>query len=135
MIRDQGCRFPGCTNRHVDGHHIEHWIHGGETKLSNLVALCRRHHRFVHELGYAIEKHDRGQIVFLDPRGKPVPSTGERNPIENGWGRLRRAQAARGLTVTPGTNLPHWDPRPPDYDLAITAVWRADTRATKAAST
>src|SRR5438067_1709055 len=31
--RDQGCRFPGCTNRRfVDAHHIQHWAHGGHTK-------------------------------------------------------------------------------------------------------
>ena len=40
--RDAGCRFPGCTHqRYVDAHHIEHWADGGETKLSNLVTLCR----------------------------------------------------------------------------------------------
>jgi hypothetical protein len=44
--RDRGCRFPGCPNtRYVDGHHIHHWAKGGETKLSNLVQLCRFHHR------------------------------------------------------------------------------------------
>src|SRR5882672_9376604 len=48
--RDGGCRFPGCTHqRYVDAHHIEHWADGGETKLSNLVTLCRLHHRLVHE--------------------------------------------------------------------------------------
>ncbi len=44
--RDQGCRFPGCTaHRFVDAHHIHHWADGGETRLDNLVLLCRRHHR------------------------------------------------------------------------------------------
>jgi Domain of unknown function (DUF222)/HNH endonuclease len=44
--RDKGCVFPGCTHkRYVDGHHIHHWAEGGETKLSNLVSLCRTHHR------------------------------------------------------------------------------------------
>lgn len=48
--RDGGCRFPGCTHkRYVDAHHIEHWAHGGETKASNLVTLCKAHHRAVHE--------------------------------------------------------------------------------------
>src|SRR3984957_13993733 len=48
--RDAGCRFPGCTHeQYVDAHHIEHWADGGETKLSNLVTLCRLHHRLVHE--------------------------------------------------------------------------------------
>ncbi len=45
-IRDQGCRFPGCSNkRFVHGHHIEHWLHGGRTSLDNLVMLCSFHHR------------------------------------------------------------------------------------------
>ena len=44
--RDKGCRYPGCTHRrYVDGHHVRHWADGGETKLSNLVSLCRFHHR------------------------------------------------------------------------------------------
>ena len=48
--RDKGCRFPGCTHtRYVDGHHVKHWADGGETRLSNLVTLCRFHHRAVHE--------------------------------------------------------------------------------------
>src|SRR5215211_297477 len=54
--RDRGCRFPGCENhRFVDAHHIQHWSRGGETTLDNLVLLCRRHHRFVHEGGYSVE--------------------------------------------------------------------------------
>lgn len=42
-IRDGGCcQFPGCCNtRYVEGHHIKHWADGGETKLDNLVSLCR----------------------------------------------------------------------------------------------
>jgi hypothetical protein len=40
--RDGGCRFPGCPDsRFVDAHHIEHWADGGETRLDNLVLLCR----------------------------------------------------------------------------------------------
>ncbi len=55
--RDGGCRFPGCTQtRFVDGHHIQHWADGGETCLSNLLSLCRFHHRLVHEGGYYIVK-------------------------------------------------------------------------------
>jgi hypothetical protein len=49
--RDQGCRFPGCGSRFGQGHHIRHWAHGGPTTMSNLVMLCRRHHRAVHEEG------------------------------------------------------------------------------------
>ena len=48
--RDGGCRFPGCTSRHfVEGHHVHHWAHGGETSLQNLVqlcSLCRARHKW-----------------------------------------------------------------------------------------
>ncbi len=54
-VRDGGCRLLGCSQTIVDGHHIEHWISGGETKLHNLVSLCRRHHRFTQEGGAVIE--------------------------------------------------------------------------------
>ena len=44
--RDRGCRFPGCQRSHyTEGHHIEHWASGGETKLENLILLCHQHHR------------------------------------------------------------------------------------------
>ena len=49
-IRDGGCQFPGCCENHyVEGHHIKHWADGGETKLDNLVTLCRYHHRELHK--------------------------------------------------------------------------------------
>jgi hypothetical protein len=50
--RDVTCRFPGCTSRRCDAHHVEHWAHGGATRLDNLLLLCRRHHRAVHEGGF-----------------------------------------------------------------------------------
>jgi Domain of unknown function (DUF222)/HNH endonuclease len=73
LARDHGCRFPGCnTSVYVDAHHIHHWALGGETALANLLLLCRRHHRLVHEGGYTVD-HD---LRFRDPWGKeiaPVP--------------------------------------------------------------
>jgi len=67
--RDQGCRFPGCTNtRFVDGHHIKHWADGGETSLDNLVLLCRHHHHLVHEGGFDCEKDRNGEVRFRDQR-------------------------------------------------------------------
>ncbi|MEH6451103.1 MAG: DUF222 domain-containing protein [Oleispira sp.] len=48
-IRDGCCQFPGCCEtRFVEGHHIKHWAHGGDTKLDNLVTLCRYHHGELH---------------------------------------------------------------------------------------
>lgn len=49
-IRDGGCQFPGCCeHNYVEGHHIKHWADGGDTKLDNLVTLCRYHHRELHK--------------------------------------------------------------------------------------
>ena len=52
--RDRQCRFPGCQNRRCDGHHVRHWADGGATALDNLLLLCRRHHRMVHEEGFRV---------------------------------------------------------------------------------
>jgi len=71
--RDRGCRFPGCENhRFVDAHHVRHWAHGGETRLDNLVLLCRRHHRLVHEGGYLVERVSESELRFRDPCGGPI---------------------------------------------------------------
>jgi Domain of unknown function (DUF222)/HNH endonuclease len=74
QARDQRCRFPGCENkRFLHAHHIRHWARGGETKLDNLVLLCPRHHRFVHEAGYSVRIAD-GKPEFRDRWGAPVPN-------------------------------------------------------------
>jgi hypothetical protein len=77
--RDKGCRFPGCKHtRFVDAHHIRHWSAGGETSLDNLVLLCTRHHRLVHEGGYRIEKDYLDRWMFKRPDGIAVPDCGYR---------------------------------------------------------
>jgi hypothetical protein len=55
-VRDGGCRFPACDRPAgwCDAHHVVHWADGGETNLSNLVLLCRPHHRMAHQ-GFSIE--------------------------------------------------------------------------------
>jgi hypothetical protein len=51
VTRDGGCTHPGCDRPHrwCDAHHIVHWVDGGQTSLTNLTLLCRRHHRMRHE--------------------------------------------------------------------------------------
>jgi len=73
--RDKGCCFPGCANaRYIDMHHIKHWANGGETKPSNLVSLCRFHHRAVHEEGFEVRVLDDGALRFVRPNGEAVES-------------------------------------------------------------
>jgi hypothetical protein len=69
--RDTSCRFPGCTSRRCDAHHVRHWADGGATRLDNLVLLCRRHHRAVHEGGFSVMQAGDGALTFLRPGGSP----------------------------------------------------------------
>ena len=53
--RDRGCTFPGChRSGYLDGHHLQHWIDGGETTADNMTLLCRYHHRLLHEGGFSV---------------------------------------------------------------------------------
>jgi len=62
ISRDQHCQWPGCERpaSWCDGHHLKHWIDGGGTELDNMVLLCGRHHRMVHEGEWQIVKTDEG---------------------------------------------------------------------------
>ena len=72
--RDDGCQFPGCDrDRFVDAHHVQHWAHGGDTALENLVQLCRHHHRLVHEGGFSVERVG-AQFEFRRPDGQLIDS-------------------------------------------------------------
>ncbi len=67
--RDKHSRFPGCDRPPAwcDGHHLIHSLDGGETKVSNGCLLCRRHHRFVHELGWQLRWGGPGEIIAIKP--------------------------------------------------------------------
>jgi len=79
--RDRRCRFPGCNNtRFVDGHHLQHWSQGGETNLDNLLLLCRRHHRLVHERGYSVSLEDDGEVHVSNQYGVAIPNAPPRPP-------------------------------------------------------
>lgn len=90
--RDKGCRFPGCANsRYVDAHHIQHWANGGETKPSNLLLLCRFHHRAVHEGGHTIQRLDDGALRFVDATGEVVSPECTQPPGD--WRKLPAGEA------------------------------------------
>ncbi len=77
--RDRHCSFPGCTHtRFLEAHHVKHWSQGGETSMDNLVLLCSRHHRLVHEGGYELRRDAHGQWYFRRADGRAVPAAGYR---------------------------------------------------------
>ncbi|TCC08815.1 HNH endonuclease [Kribbella soli] len=48
IARDKGCVCCGAPPIYCDAHHVISWIDGGETKIENLVLLCKRCHRDLH---------------------------------------------------------------------------------------
>jgi Domain of unknown function (DUF222)/HNH endonuclease len=107
--RDKGCRFPGCGRPYGQGHHIQHWAHGGPTTLSNLAMLCRRHHRAVHEEGYQVERRADGELCFRQPDGQVLAETPALPPVPADPTQLMRAQHdASGLHIDARTSRPSW---------------------------
>lgn len=108
--RDRSCRFPGCTSRRCDAHHIEHWADGGATRLDNLALLCRRHHRAVHEGGFAVAAGEAGVLEFWQPDGS----------------RLRETPSAcrEPLEISAMDPPEPWDGTRFDLAYAIDAMWR-----------
>ena len=45
-------------------HYIQHWFHGGETSVDNLVLLCTAHHHPVHEGGWSVSRAQTGDLRF-----------------------------------------------------------------------
>lgn len=106
--RDGGCRFPGCGLRFTDAHHVEHWISGGETRLDNLLLLCRHHHRLLHEGGFRVEWVESGHPVFFDPRGLQVPEVPPVMILEKAVEILIEKNRERGVD-------PQWDAASADF--------------------
>jgi hypothetical protein len=124
--RDRGCRFPGCSfQRYVDGHHVQHWAKGGETRLSNLVTLCRFHHRLVHEGQVVVQTLDDGAFRFIKPSGETFDSP---PPVPADWTTLVAAQEAAAIRVTPATAVTRWTGEALDLDLAVGWLMRNEER-------
>ena len=122
--RDTRCQFPGCTARRCDAHHVVHWAEGGVTALDNLVLLCRRHHRLLHEGGYTAGRDVEGALRFVRPNGYPlecVPAlprwTASTAPLGPTGDRL----AAAGIEIGPHT-APLWDGTPFNVGVVIDAL-------------
>ena len=122
--RDRGCRFPGCSNTHyVDAHHIHHWANGGETKLSNLVQLCRFHHRQVHEGRVVVQVLDDGALRFLKPNGESFDSVApdHTRPLSD-WCQLVEDHTQRDIRIDKKTAATLWRGEQMDYDLGIAVL-------------
>jgi hypothetical protein len=72
--RSKHCQFPGCTAaRELEAHHIEAHECGGETVLDNLILLCPRHHKRLHD--QHIQTSGSGaDPVFVERTGRAITS-------------------------------------------------------------
>ncbi|MGI9629225.1 MAG: DUF222 domain-containing protein [Longimicrobiales bacterium] len=115
--RDRGCRFPGCGIRYTDGHHVLHWADGGATSLRNVMLLCPRHHRAVHEGGLRVCMGKERNVVFFEHNGRALfdapatkYATGELFPRKQseapGFGANRRFTPRRPLDSLAREHLP-----------------------------
>ena len=127
---DRGCRFPGCSNTHyVDAHHIHHWAKGGETKLSNLVQLCRFHHRQVHEGRVVVQILDDGALRFVKPNGESFDSIApdHTRPLSD-WQQLPEDHQQLGIQIDPKTATTRWRGEQMDYGLAVDVLLQHSRR-------
>jgi hypothetical protein len=121
--RDRHCCFPGCESRYCDAHHVQHWADGGATRLDNLVLLCRRHHRAVHEGGFAVDRREDGEVRFIHPAGWAL----EAAPSASIWTNAAlapidtRLQGAR-IEIDGDTATPDWHGESLDLPWAIAVM-------------
>ncbi len=130
-IRDQGCRFPGCSERKwIDAHHIKHWATGGETSLNNLVTLCRHHHRRLHKGDFAIATNDR-ELTFTNSRGETIeeslypqfPSIDDNTKVVDS---VMAEHSAMGLDINERTALTLWQGEVMDDSIVLHNLLLAD---------
>lgn len=81
LLRDHGCRVPGCTETHwLEVHHIIHWEDDGPTDTWNLISLCPHHHRLHHQgrLGITGNADQSDGIAFTSNHGDVITDSGAR---------------------------------------------------------
>lgn len=77
-VRDERCRFPGCTRRASasDVDHSRAWADGGATDPRNLAHLCRGHHTLKHDSRWRLEAtHPDGSVDWVSPAGRRYRSS------------------------------------------------------------
>ncbi|WP_052591421.1 HNH endonuclease signature motif containing protein [Luteipulveratus mongoliensis] len=69
--RDQHCRFPGCSHpaRYCETDHVIPWPTGA-TRPTNLLTLCKHHHRAKHEAGWRVTMANDGTCTWTSPHGR-----------------------------------------------------------------
>ena len=69
---DGHCQYPGCSATHeLEAHHLTPAEHSGKTELDNLILLCPRHHKHLHD--HHIHTSGTGHHpAFTDQAGRTI---------------------------------------------------------------
>jgi hypothetical protein len=89
--------------------------------LSNLVLLCRFHHRLVHEGGVEVQTLNDGALRFVRPDGRCFDSTSAL-PVQSDWTELRSSNQNAGVHIDPKTASTRWKGESMDYGFAVQAL-------------
>ena len=105
LARDRGCVLCGAGPGYCHAHHIVAWTAParGSTDIDNLVMVCNRHHRLIHQHGLTLARGPDGGWVASAPDNRQTASGGGRKPADRG-------PANRGRK--PGDREASRDPRP-----------------------
>ena len=109
------------------------WADGGETRLDNLVLLCRRHHRAVHEEGFRVEiatdtegkgeGRGGGNLRFYWPDGHLFPDVPPTSQLPHDPVVVLEAEHSKsGIRIDPETGMSLWGGEPFDVGYAIYAL-------------
>ena len=122
---DHRCAVPRCgARRHLHLHHVRHWSQGGPTSAANLVPLCGRHHRELHDDGLRIHPAASGapgRWTFRDRWGRtlqalaPVPPA-DGPPLSEDPGAEAADRSGVGISRAPGRA------ERVDYDYALSVL-------------
>ena len=91
--------------------------------MSNLVTLCRFHHRKVHEGEVIVQVLDDGAIRFVQRDGESFESVprNDTQPIGD-WRQLPIVHERAGIQINAKTAATRWDGGPMDYGIAMDAL-------------
>ncbi|WUJ68713.1 HNH endonuclease [Kribbella soli] len=124
--RDNGCVICGAPPIMCDAHHLLSWIDGGETKISNLALLCRRHHVDLHHGTWTISITN-GTIHVTRPTWADPPPNSQRPQ--------RRQAESVPVTHQPTGHPAASDPAgDPDVPETRRSRWKADPTILEQAS-
>ncbi len=70
--RSSHCQYPGCSAaRELEAHHVVAVERGGRTELDNLILLCPRHHKLLHD-HHIRTSGNAEQPAFTDEAGRAI---------------------------------------------------------------